>query len=75
MQRATGSTFPNISGAQLNDFEIPWPPDSVRNYITEVLGSVSDKIEANSRLLDSLSELAIAEVERLGLFSGSQIQF
>lgn len=70
LQRATGSTFPNISGAQLNDFEIPWPPDSVRNYITEVLGSVSDKIEANSRLLDSLSELAIAEVERLGLFSG-----
>lgn len=57
LQRATGSTFPNISGAQLNDFEIPWPPDSVRNYITEVLGSVSDKIEANSRLLDSLYKL------------------
>lgn len=58
LQRATGSTFPNISGAQLNDFEIPWPPDSVRNYITEVLGSVSDKIEANSRLIQNLEELA-----------------
>lgn len=57
LQGATGSTFPNISGAQLQAFEIVWPPEPERNRIAEILGSVDDKIEANSRLLDSLYQL------------------
>lgn len=53
---ATGSTFPNISGAQLNEFEIAWPPEIERTRITEILGSLDDKIEANNTLLNSLDE-------------------
>lgn len=47
------------------------PPKQEQDRIAEILGSVDDKIEANSRLLDTLSELAIAEVERLDLFSAT----
>lgn len=62
LQGATGSTFPNISGAQLQAFEIAWPPEPERNRIAEILGSVDDKIEANSRLIETLTELVDARV-------------
>lgn len=66
-----GTGQPLINQSILNSIQICIPTKERRKYIAEILGSVDDKIEANSRLLDTLSELAIAEVERLDLFSAT----
>lgn len=67
--RSSGTTVMGIKQAELRKVELILQPVEEQKRIAEILGSLDDKIEANSRLLDSLSELAIAEVERLELFS------
>lgn len=69
LSTASGSTVRHTSPNKIKEFEFLLPPLNEQKRVAEILGSMDDKIEANSRLLDSLSELAIAEVERLELFS------
>lgn len=65
-----GSTVQHLNVRDIPKLELGNLPGlEEQKRIAEILGSMDDKIEANSRLLDSLSELAIAEVERLELFS------
>lgn len=68
---AEKSAQPNASAATIAKATFHVPPLERQNRVAEILGSLDDKIEANSRLLASLSELAIAEVERLNLFAGN----
>lgn len=52
-----GTSHPLINQSILNNLEVRVPPREERIRIAEILGSMDDKIEANSRLLDSLDEL------------------
>lgn len=52
-----GTSHPLINQSILNNLEVRVPPREERIRIAEILGSVDDKIEANSRLLDSLYKL------------------
>lgn len=54
---ASGSTVRHTSPSKIEMFELALPPVSEQKRIAEILGSVDDKIEANSRLLDSLYQL------------------
>ncbi len=54
---AEKSAQPNASAATIAKATFYIPPLEEQNQIAEILGSVDDKIEANSRLLDSLDEL------------------
>lgn len=55
--RSTGTTVMGIKQAELRQIELVLPPLSEQKHIAEILGSVDDKIEANSRLLDSLYQI------------------
>lgn len=59
---ASGSATPIVSKSILENFEIALPPLDEQKHIAEVLGSVDDKIEANSRLVETLTELVDARV-------------
>jgi len=60
LAQATGSTFPNVSSAQLAD--IPYPDIEVdeQRTIAGVLGALDDKIEQNRRTAQALEQLARA---------------
>lgn len=67
----SGSAQPSLNRNYIANLLFPCPPRKEQDRIAGILGSIDDKIEANSRLLNLLSELAIAEVERLDIFSGT----
>jgi hypothetical protein len=46
----TGTVFPNISGADLRGFEIPWPETRERHRIAELLSIMDEAISSASRI-------------------------
>jgi len=58
--QATGSTFPNVSAAQLASLR--WPPleESEQSAIAFILGTLDDKIELNRRMNQTLESIARA---------------
>ncbi|HIY95565.1 MAG TPA: restriction endonuclease subunit S [Candidatus Rothia avicola] len=62
---AEKSAQPNASATTIANAELPVPSRDEQDRIAEILGSVDDKIEANSRLLESLSELGDALIKKL----------
>lgn len=61
---ASGSATPIVSKSVLENFEIAIPSYADQKRAAEILGSMDDKIEANSSLLNSLSELGSALMRR-----------
>ncbi|MGH1979257.1 restriction endonuclease subunit S [Rothia sp. L_38] len=61
---SSGSAKPIVSKSVLENFEVAIPSYAEQKGIAEILGSMDDKIEANSRLLNSLSELGSALMRR-----------
>lgn len=57
--RSSGTTVMGIKQAELRKVELILQPVEEQKRIAEILGSVDDKIEANSRLIDSLLKLAL----------------
>lgn len=55
---ASGSATPIVSKSVLENFEIAIPSYADQKRAAEILGSLDDKIEANSRLIQNLEELA-----------------
>jgi type I restriction enzyme, S subunit len=55
---ATGSTFPNIGGDQLRQFEIPVPDLPTQLSIASILSSLDDKIELNLQMNQTLETMA-----------------
>ena len=54
----SGTTFPEVSGKVMKQFEVVIPEDiDEQEAIASVLGSIDDKIELNNRLNDYLFEL------------------
>ncbi|WP_353948326.1 restriction endonuclease subunit S [Sporolactobacillus sp. Y61] len=51
---AGGSTFKEISGKVLKEFEIPLPPIEEQNVIARMLSLLDDKIELNTRINQNL---------------------
>lgn len=62
---AEKSAQPNASATTIANAELPVPSRDEQDRIAEILGSVDDKIEANSRLLESLSELGDALIKKM----------
>jgi type I restriction enzyme, S subunit len=62
----SGSTFPNLSRADLHGFEVLWPDLDHRRRIARVLGALDDKIEhsllLNRRLVSWCSALFRQEI-------------
>jgi type I restriction enzyme S subunit len=56
--QATGSTFPNVSKAQLEQLHIPSLSLRIQAAISEVLGALDDKIQLNRKMNATLDELA-----------------
>lgn len=57
LSTASGSTVRHTSPNKIKEFEFLLPPLNEQKRVAEILGSVDDKIEANSRLLASLYTL------------------
>lgn len=57
LDMSDGGTRKALTKGALEGFEIVIPPIGEQKRIAEILGSLDDKIEANSRLLDSLYKL------------------
>lgn len=55
----SGSAQPSLNRNYIANLSFPCPLKEEQEYIAGILGSVDDKIEANSRLIDSLLELAL----------------
>lgn len=60
LAQATGSTFPNVSAAQLAG--IWWPPlrENEQHAIANILGSLDDKIELNRKMNETFEAMARA---------------
>lgn len=58
---AFGTTFPEVSGKVMRQFEVEIPEDpSIQKAIANIIGSIDSKIENNLRLNDYLAELGDA---------------
>jgi len=60
LAQATGSTFPNVSSAQLAAISYPDLSDAAQLGIAHVLGTLDDKIELNRGMSETLEALARA---------------
>ena len=60
LAQATGSTFPNVSAAQLADLWWPKLAERDQQAIACILGSLDDRIELNRRMNETLEEMARA---------------
>uniref|UniRef100_UPI003EB82370 restriction endonuclease subunit S n=1 Tax=Brevibacterium casei TaxID=33889 RepID=UPI003EB82370 len=59
----SGSVFPNLSRADICDFELEWPDAKVREVIAATLGALDDKIESNRRLIELIPSLVRARAD------------
>lgn len=57
---ATGSTFPNVSGQQLNAMLCFIPPPEIQCAISELIGRIDKKIELNRQINRTLEAMAQA---------------
>lgn len=71
---ASGSATPIVSKSVLENFEVAIPSYADQKRIAEILGSVDDKIEANSRLIQSLTELVDAQVIKANEYAAETIK-
>lgn len=69
---ANGAAQQNLNLRTIKEFEVALPPLDEQKRIAKILGSVDDKIETNSRLLDSLDELL--RLEYLAMKNGSGLK-
>lgn len=60
LAEATGSTFPNVSAAQLAKLLYPQIEDNEQGAIAQILGTLDDKIELNRRMNETLEAIARA---------------
>ena len=67
-----GSALPYLRVQDLKDLDISLPPLEEQERIAGILGSLDDKIEANTRLIQTLSDYCVALVDSLKLFEGSR---
>ena len=58
--RSSGTTVVGIKQKELKEVEIPLPPLEEQERIAGILGSLDDKIEANTRLIQTLDSLGEA---------------
>ena len=58
LAQATGSTFPNVSAAQLAELPFPNLDRGEQKAIAHILGALDDKIELNRRMNRTLEEMA-----------------
>ncbi len=59
-RRASGLTFREISGSNLQRIRIPLPPRDEQQTIAHILGTLDDKIELNRRMNATLEAMARA---------------
>lgn len=59
-QIASGSTFSEISGSSLKNFQIKLPPLEEQKAISKILSTIDDKIELNNQINQDLEEMAQA---------------
>ncbi len=68
----TGTTRLRIRRADIGRLTVPLPPLSEQRAIAEVLGALDDKIEANRRVADLATKVALAQAtSALGHFGGT----
>jgi type I restriction enzyme S subunit len=60
LAQATGSTFPNVSSAQLAAIPYPDLSDAAQLGIAHILGTLDDKIELNRTMSETLEAMARA---------------
>ena len=60
LAEATGSTFPNVSGQQLNNLQIKVPDLPTQTRIAAILSALDDKIELNRQTNATLEAIAQA---------------
>lgn len=60
LNRATGSTFPNVSVSQLAELLYPTLDEAQQREIAHILGTLDDKIELNRRMNATLEAIARA---------------
>ena len=56
----TGTTMPKLSQKSMMLIDIPLPPQDILERIAGILGSLDDKIEANTRLIQTIKEYMTA---------------
>lgn len=72
LRNANGTIYLSVTKSDVENFEIPLPPKDALKRIAGILGSLDDKIEANTRLIYTLSDYCVALVDSLKLFEGSR---
>lgn len=72
--RSSGTTVMGIKQAELRKVELILQPVEEQKRIAEILGSLDDKIEANSRLIQSLTELVDAQIIKANEYAAETIK-
>ncbi|MBF1681203.1 MAG: restriction endonuclease subunit S [Rothia sp.] len=58
LRNANGTIYLSVTKSDVENFDIPIPPQDVLERIAGILGSLDDKIEANTRLIQTLLDTA-----------------
>ena len=58
LRNANGTIYLSVTKSDVENFEIPLPPEDALERIAGILGSLDDKIEANTRLIQTLLDTA-----------------
>lgn len=61
----TGTTMPKLSQKSMMLIDIPLPPQDILERIARILGSLDDKIEANTRLIQTLEDYIHAMIVKI----------
>jgi len=60
LRNANGTIYLSVTKSDVENFEIPLPPKDTLKRIAGILGSLDDKIEANTRLIQTIKEYMTA---------------
>lgn len=74
LDMSDGGTRKALTKGALEGFEIVIPPIGEQKRIAEILGSLDDKIEVNSRLIQSLTELVDAQIIKANEYAAETIK-
>lgn len=64
LRNANGTIYLSVTKSDVENFEIPLPPKDTLKRIAGILGSLDDKIEANTRLIQTLDSLGEAATRK-----------
>ena len=71
ISHANGTIYLSLTKSDINNIFLPYPPENELGRIVSILGSLDDKIEANNRIIQTVSDISVKLVDNLDMFTAT----